>query len=138
MNYKDLYSTNEQSDYPNMTFPVEYTKYGKEIFAKQQAEQQRQNIVQTINYNNASAQSISANPPPKQHGGMNIGMMLPLFKAMSSKGKVGTGDLMKAVLPMLGGDNKNLGEIISAFDNLNKNTAKRTSKIESYTRVDSE
>lgn len=135
MSYNNQFGYDFNPDYPYGDFPIEYTKHGKEELRKRFEQKQKDYASQTLDYKHKDEVKHSTNSSGMT---LDIKMLLPLIKAMSSKGKVGTGDLMKAMLPMIGGDNKNLGEIIGAFERITKPADKHPSKIESYTRVDEE
>ena len=134
MVYKNIYDKNNTFDYPNYPFPTEYTKSGQsELKEKWLTNNVNQDVVQTNTY--------IENEPRQTQGGLfgklNISQLLPLIKAMSSKGKVSTSDMMKTFMPLMTQDTQNLSELISAFDGLNKSNIHK-SKIESYTRVENE
>ncbi len=134
MMYKNYTNHTINDDYPYGEFPIEYTKYGKEAL-RNKLEAQERKVAQMAVDNKYSPTTYEQSRSSGPSMNMDLKMLLPLFKAMSSKGKVGTGDLMKTMLPLMGGDSKNLADIIGAFDNLNKRSTKSVSKIESYTRV---
>ena len=129
MAYKNIYESNTNVDYPNYPFPYEYTKSGQQKMKDIYTSDSHTDSIQT---QNLSPQNNTYTQQPNQ---MNLSALLPLIKAISNKGKISTSDMMKTFMPMMSENTKNLGEIISAFDQINKNTT-HVSKIESYTRVD--
>ncbi|MBR4745586.1 MAG: hypothetical protein IK070_02635 [Clostridia bacterium] len=134
MAYNNIYENSGQFDYPTYPFPVEYTKSGQQELKNKFESAEHSEKIQTQNistYNdNASVQTTSA-------PAFNLTTLLPIIKAMNSKGKLSTSDMMKTLMPLLNKNSQNMGELIAAFDGLNKQE-RHTSKIESYTRIDSE
>lgn len=134
MAYNNIYENSTQFDYPTYPFPVEYTKSGQQELKHKFESAEYNDKIQTQNVStytdNVSVQN--SNAPT-----FNLNTLLPLIKAMNSKGKLSTSDMMKTFMPLLNKNSKNLGELIAAFDGLGKQE-KHTSKIESYTRIDEE
>ena len=126
MAYKNIYDSNSTFDYPNYPFPSEYTKSGQTELKNNWSKGVQ--VQQQATYPEFT--------PPRQT--LNLTQILPLIKAMSAKGKVNTGDMIKSFAPFLSENSKNIGELISAFESISGNSKKHVSKIESYTRVEDE
>ena len=131
MVYKNIYEYNKSFDYPNYAFPSEYTKGGQQQLKDQWSQ----------GSGNISTQNISQDTylPPTQSvntSKLNITTLLPLIKAMSSKGKINSSDMIKTIMPLLGNNSSNVAELISAFNNIVPAEKTHQSKIESYVKVD--
>ena len=99
-------SENVASQYPNMTFPSEYTKQGQKAMLDKYLKGEN---------NNTKPKKEKDDNPHKETPKSNIDLhkLMPLIKSMSKNQSVSQNELMKMMLPMLsGGNNGDMNEIM--------------------------
>ena len=131
-------SENVASQYPNMTFPSEYTKQGQKAMLDKYLNGEN---------NNTKPQKEKVDNPHKETPKSNIDLhkLMPLIKSMSKNQSITQNELMKMMLPMLsGGNNSDMNDIMCMFldkkSNVKNEEIKETSEnkpsISSFRRVE--
>lgn len=129
-------SNNIASQYPNMSFPSQYTKQGQKALIEKHINNVDSKTKADSNINNT-------NELPKSN--INLHKLMPLIKSMSNNQKLNQNELLKMMLPMLtGGNNNDINDLICMFADKKKETKfqeiKETSSdkpvIASFRRVD--
>lgn len=99
--------------YPTAKFPTEYTKQGQQILMQKFVAGQNQQAVEVQQTPEVINSDESFQQETAQQPTIDIHKLMPLIKSMSQNKALSKNDLMKAVLPMLSGNNGEYSELIN-------------------------
>lgn len=127
---------NFEYEYPYGKFPTKFTKSGQQKYFEE-----------LTNGDRISTQSYSQpDPAPAaetQQNSFDISKLLPLLKLMGNKKGMNSTDMLKVMLPLLGGNDSQLSDLMSLFYSPQKDEEKEedieissSPKIDEYVRVD--
>lgn len=128
---------NIASEYPNMSFPSEYTKQGQKALLDK--------YLKRDNPPKAKIQKEEKHNDSPVKNNIDLHKLMPLIKSMSKNQSVSKTELMKMMLPMLsGGNNGDMNEIMCMFldkkkpakEEEIKETSENKPSISSFRRVE--
>ncbi len=112
---------NIASEYPNVSFPSEYTKQGQKALLDK--------YLNNDTHTQASKIQNEEKHNTTQKNNIDLHKLMPLIKSMSKNQSINSSELMKMMLPMLsGGNNSDINDILCMF--LDKKKSSQEEKIQ--------
>ena len=129
---------NIANQYPNVSFPSEYTKQGQKALMDKFLKGEN-------NEKQVHKQEHKEQPKPANKNNIDIHKLMPLIKSMSKNQSISQNELIKMMLPMLSGTNGDINELacmlldnnkVSIKDQEIKETEGNKPSISSFKRVE--